>query len=604
MMEVTPMMMKKLRIGVVLCFLALPISAFAIDLRDYTNPNTSYQAAYLSGRFNFLDKGDNRLSETCDPEVEECQGGQASYNGTALANYGIHASTLPLSWMFQIDGTFDLERSAEEGADSQQGHEIFARANIDKYYQDTKFLGYGSADAAYRKLMGADDADDPYAKVGIGVGYGRIIDATVLAKAIRSVEDLRKYGVMTQELSDEAYLRFAEIIDREREFQSQHGAIEYEQYWFDAIEEVLRAEGVLAEDTLGAMGVIRVREILLNEPFSVRKHGWIARAGVGFVLSNFDGSDSDPSLDLAVEYAYPYTYRLQLLERATYSTILGNDVVHQITNALSVTYEVSNRIDWENRWTVGLTLPTESDAENIISNNLSTTFRYYLSNKLNADATLSLNHLDDGIDDNGNDDLETAFFAGITYSDQVTKTRAQRAGGPHTPDMCPGCFFLHSNVPSQTYADMPRGGTAMMRRIVWGVFGILCLWGPAICADSQSHDFHRTEIQSATVSVDTVTVKHVTFAENKRFFGKRLLHVTVTVSNAGPVDKDVVVFLAGHDQDWQQVIFVAGLKPPHAAVPKNGSMQLERTYYIDKHEFSKVEHVTIRLIVRRPPTLE
>jgi hypothetical protein len=263
--------------------------------------------------------------------------------------------------------------------------------------------------------MGSDDADDPYAKLGIGAGYGRVIDATVLAKAMRSIEDLQKYGVITRELSDQGYLKFAEIIDKEEEFKSEYGAVEYEKYWFEAMEEVLRAEGILAEDALGAMGVIRVREILINEPFSVRKHGWIARGGLGFVLSNFDGSDSDPSLDASFEYAYPYTYRLQIIERAAYSTILSDDIVHQISNALSATYEVSDRIDWENRWTLGLTLPTESGAKNIISNNLSTTFRYYISNKINFDTTLSFNHLDDDMKDNGNDDLETTLFAGITY---------------------------------------------------------------------------------------------------------------------------------------------------------------------------------------------
>jgi hypothetical protein len=52
-------------------------------------------------------------------------------------------------------------------------------------------------------------------------------------------------------------------------------------------------------------------------------------------------------------------------------------------------------------------------------------------------------------------------------------------------------------------------------------------------------------------------------AEKKRLFGKRFLHVTVTVSNTGSEDKDVAVFLSGYDQDWTQVIFVAGLKPLH-----------------------------------------
>jgi hypothetical protein len=276
-------------------------------------------------------------------------------------------------------------------------------------------FGYGSLDAGYRKLLGADDADDPYAKLGAGVGYGRVIDATVLAQAMRCVEDLQKYGILTSDISDSAYLELAAVIDQEKVFRSQYGNVEYEKYWFEAMEAVFQKEGVLAEETLGAMGLIRIREILVNEPISPRKHGWTVRGGVGYVLSNFDGSESDPSLDAAFEYALPYTYRLQLIERVSYSTILSDDPVHQINNKLSLTYEISDRVDWENLWSLGVTVPTESDVENEISNNLASTFRYYISNKVNLDATVSLKHLDDGIDNNGNDDLETGVFLGATY---------------------------------------------------------------------------------------------------------------------------------------------------------------------------------------------
>ncbi len=69
-------MVKNLIVCVLFCLIAaIPMSGFAVDLRDYTNPDTSYQEAYLSGRFNLQDKGDNRLSpEDCDEEDEECTG--------------------------------------------------------------------------------------------------------------------------------------------------------------------------------------------------------------------------------------------------------------------------------------------------------------------------------------------------------------------------------------------------------------------------------------------------------------------------------------------------------------------------------------------------
>ncbi len=408
-------MIKRIGLLFVACMMIFPVlTVSAISLTDYTNPDSFYQEGYVSGNFSLQSRGDNRLSdEECTDD--ECEGGQTSYSGTLLANYDTQYSTLPFTWSFQINGTLDVERSAKDGADDEQGYNVSAKTTADKYYRDTKVFGFGSFDIGYRKLLGSDDADDPYAKVGVGAGYGRVIDATVLAKAIRAVEDLLEYGIMSDDLSDAAYLELAGIIDREKEFKSQYGSVEYEKYWFEAMEKVFQEAGVLAEGTLGALGVIRIQEILVNEPFSPRRYGWTVRGGVGFVLSNYDGSENDPSLDAVFEYALPYTYRMQLIERLSYSTILSDDVVHQMNNELSVTYEVSDRIDWENRWKLGVTVPSEDDAENIISNNLSSTFRYYISNKVNFNATVSLSHLDDGIDDNGNDDLETGLFFGITY---------------------------------------------------------------------------------------------------------------------------------------------------------------------------------------------
>jgi len=43
------------------------------------------------------------------------------------------------------------------------------------------------------------------------------------------------------------------------------------------------------------------------------------------------------------------------------------------------------------------------------------TYRYYLSNRLSTDLTLSVSHVNDKVDSNGNDDIDKALFFGITY---------------------------------------------------------------------------------------------------------------------------------------------------------------------------------------------
>ena len=369
-----------------------------VKLSDYTFPETFYQESYLSGNFS-LNSGNQD---------------QASYNGSFSGDYNIFYGSLPFSWRLGVESNVDLSQGPNDVDDSQNGYGIYATTNADKYLGSSKLFGYGSFDFGYRKSMGLDDADDPYAKVGLGMGFGRIIDATVLAKAMRIVEDLNKYSVLAGNLSDESYLELAKIIDKEQEYIAKHGIIEYKKFWFEDMEKILLDSGKLKNNSLGALGLIRIQEVM-EESYGVRSHGWTVRGGAGFILSNYDGGESDPSIDISLEYALPYSYRMQINERLDYSSILTDDMVHQFTNNLSLTYEVSNRVDWENGITTTITLPTAENAENVTSNSITSALHYYIANQITADTSISLNLLDDGIKDNGNDDMSTSLFMGVTY---------------------------------------------------------------------------------------------------------------------------------------------------------------------------------------------
>lgn len=376
----------------------LPIFLMAVKIADYTFPETFYQESYLSGNFS-LDSGNQD---------------KASYSGIFSGDYDINYGSLPFSWRLGVDGDVSFIQGPNDADESETGYELFATSNADKYLGDKPLFGYGSLDFGYRKSMGIDDADDPYGKLGIGMGFGRVIDATVLAKAMRMVEDLNKYGVLAGDLSDDSYLELAKIIDRENEYKSKHGIVEYKKYWFEDMEKIFNTSGKLKGNSLGALGIIRVEEVM-NEKYGVRSHGWTIRGGAGFILSNYDGSESDPSLDISFEYALPYSYKMQLNERLDYSSILADDMVHQFTNTLSLTYEISNKVDWENGITTILTMPTAEGSENVTSNSIYSSVHYYIANQLTADATLNFNLLDDAIDDNGNDDMESSLFMGLTY---------------------------------------------------------------------------------------------------------------------------------------------------------------------------------------------
>ncbi len=380
--------------------LFIPISTMAIEMTDYVRPDSFYDEAYITGQF--------RLSSGNQD--------QTSFDGTALGYYDLTSSTLPFTWNLRLDGQTDFSRGENEGASTQKGYKLLASTDGNKYFNNTSQLfGYGSLDLGLRRLFGADEDDDPYIKLGGGIGYGRVFNATPLADVLRFVEELKEYGIITGKLDDRTYLELAQIIRKENGFKSRYGLRDYEQHWFAEIEKILQRAGVLKGNVLGAVGVLKIHDVLFNEKIGIRKHGWLIKGGVGYIASNYNGSESDPSLDLAFEYALPMGYTLQFIELAEYSTIWEEEVTHRVRNRMSLTYELSDRVDWENIWEFNGLFPTEDNAQDMITNELSSTFRYYLSNQMTANFTVTLTQAEDDIDNNGNDDIEKGIFMGITY---------------------------------------------------------------------------------------------------------------------------------------------------------------------------------------------
>ncbi len=377
-----------------------PAIASAISLRDYTIPESYSREAYVKGAFNLKDGNQE----------------QASYDGFLMGWYDMRYSSIPFEWALRADARYDVERGENKDNRSDYGYDFFASTYCDKYLGDSKFLSFGSLDAGYRRITGAESADEPFVEIGVGVGYGRLYNATVLAKAMRIVDDLILYGVITEKLSDYGYLELARVIDLEDEFQSGYSVTEYKKFWYEAMEDVLRKEGVLREGNLGAIGIVRIEDILEQERFGVRAHGWKIKAGISYVATDYeDGQDKDPALSTSFELGIPYSYLLQFNEKLTYSAVLGPNAEHRITNVMSITYEISNRIDWQNSWTFRAEFPSESDKKDRTSNVFTSSFYYYLVNRIWAETTVTLSHLDDGIKNNDNDDIETRVFLGLTY---------------------------------------------------------------------------------------------------------------------------------------------------------------------------------------------
>jgi len=376
-------------------------SLSAIEMTDYKVIEGTYEEAYINGALT----------------VEDGNQDQTSYNAHADASFKTIHTSAPYSWELNANANSDFAKGSNSGEKSEDSYDTFMSGRVDKYlYNDDTVFLYGSGDLGYRKQLTADKADDLFSKVGAGVGYGRMYDATPLAVAIRIVEDLTAYKIITKAVSDEGMISLAKVIDLEDEYRSKYGLNDYKKYWYSDMEKALKSSGAIKKDSVGTFGIVRINEIIDLEKISGRFHGWKVRGGLGQILSNYDGKSGSTTADAELDYGLPVGYQSQFRETATVSKILDSKeaIDFQFRNTATYTYEIADRIDWENSWTLGFDKYNKGD--DVVSNSFSTGFRYYLANRLTFDTTLSLTKTDGT---NGKSvetpDWDTKFFTGVRY---------------------------------------------------------------------------------------------------------------------------------------------------------------------------------------------
>jgi len=388
----------KLAAAISVALLSVSATSVAqVTLYDYTEATSSYEDAFINGSFSATDGNQ----------------GQAGYNADLSLDFDrvFSSPNRNIGTTLQAEGSVSRGTTAGEGSTSS--YIVSGSATSDTYFRPGSkgAFWYGSADAGVKK-----DAEDPFAKIGVGLGYGRVVNVTPMAKAIRLVEALKAQGALKAEPSVATYQQIANVIARENEYISKHGGASYEQYWVTDIEKVLVSSGQV-KNALSAGGVIKANDVLKNELISTRKYGWLVRAGLGAIISNYDGTDGgDPSLDLGAEYHRPLSNRTQLSNVASLSTIYGDDdAAYQVNNAFTLTHELTDKVDWENSWLLDYSKSGDSSVEDVTTNALASTFRYYLDNQLDLTLTAKASMTEDGIDNNTNDDVDTSLNMGVTY---------------------------------------------------------------------------------------------------------------------------------------------------------------------------------------------
>ncbi len=363
-------------------------------ITDYQQATSAYEDAYISGNFN-ANSGNQD---------------QSSYNLDLDLDYEKVFSSPNRNTKIDFYGTGSASKGSNSGDESTNTYQALGSATVDNYFQPGSkgAFWYGKGEVGVKKGQ-----ESPFTKLTAGLGYGRVVNVTPMARSIRIIEELNKNGFLKSDPSNAVYRQVAQIIEKEAEYRSKHGAANYEQYWVQDIQSAIEASGAV-KGNLNARAILKSYDVLTNESISTRKNGWLVRAGVGAVITDFDGEDGKPALEVGAEYHKPINNQTQFSNEAiATATLKDGDDGFNFNNSMSLTHEVSDKIDWINKWNLA---HNESDTANdITTNTLSSAFFYSLTNQLDFGIEGRLTDVNDRIDNNGNDELDKSLNIGVKY---------------------------------------------------------------------------------------------------------------------------------------------------------------------------------------------
>lgn len=387
--------MKKRYLASVVCsaLMGSGLAQAQVTLFDYQEASSAYEDAYVSGDLNITkNRGD----------------AQEAFNLNLGVDFDRTLSSPDRDLNVKSDINGSVSRAGTAGADSDSSYTAGLSATYDKYFVPGSNGAFWFGSASVR----ANDAfDDLETTASAGLGYGRVVNVTPMAKAIRVMDELVRRGIVRVRPAKSVYQQIASIISKEAEYASRHGA-DYELKWLSDIETVIKNNGT---NNIGAAGVLKIRDVLVDENISLRRYGWKVRAGLGYVGSNFDGLTNKPLLTLGGEYHMPLNNQMQFSNEATLNAIVNDgDNGYNFNNQMSFTYEIDDRIDWQNVWSLNYAKNT-NNGDDVVTNSIRSSFIYELNNSLDFTTTLRVSNVHGSSDASNPDGTDRALLMGVRY---------------------------------------------------------------------------------------------------------------------------------------------------------------------------------------------
>lgn len=340
-----------------LLLIPMLISAQNVSVKDYKVPVSRATNLRINGFWNWSQIGDS------------VSGNSSSANLVFRKFY----SSLPFAWFLDVDAT-----GGRTGG--RNNYDVRFDGNVRKYiWPNEDWFGFSRLTAQkateYRRWE---------SNLTLGGGYGRYINATALAKAVRIEEHLLRENVISDHLPKASIISIANIIEREDEYQDLYGEV-YETQWLGDIEKEIGNSGMLVGQRVGAIGILRIRQVLfeINERINQRYYGWDLTVGALFTLSTRDGSNAGaPNLSVTGRYSFPISWRTQINLSAGAFSPIDSAFAKRITanTSLDFIFELSNRINFLASHRLVLFKATDQKSE--IDNVLSASFLFYIENNI------------------------------------------------------------------------------------------------------------------------------------------------------------------------------------------------------------------------------
>jgi len=353
------------RLLFLLCLIASVSFPQNVSVQDYLVPISKATNLRVNGFWNWAQVGDSVTGNTM----------------SANLIYRRFYTSLPFAWFVNVDGSGGRDAG-------KSNYDIRTELSARKYvWENRDWFGFSSFTG-----QKTNNYSRVASNVTVGVGYGRYINATALAKAVRIEEHLLKENIISDHLPKETIISIANIIEREDEYKDLYGEI-FETQWFGDIENEIRLSGLLSGYSIGAIGTLRVRQVLfgINERVNDRYYGWDISAGTLFTITTRDQSKAgSPNLSLTSRYSNPLSWRTQINLSAEVFTPIDSSFIKNFTATANADfiYELSNRINFIASYRIQVYKPHNS--KETFDNTLNGSFLFYIENNIYLGINASL----------------------------------------------------------------------------------------------------------------------------------------------------------------------------------------------------------------------